>query len=126
MASNGKETLDEAVEEVKAKMADFDVNEARREAFALADDVRKEAAKKLNAAAERIRSEVREKEVEKEGVEKADEIAAHLEKTAHYLNDHTVEQMSEDATKVVVENPWRAVLIALVIGIVLGMIVRRR
>jgi len=126
MASNGKETLDEAVEEVKAKMADFDVNEARREAFALADDVRKEAAKKLNAAAERIRTEVREKEVEKEGIEKADEIAAHLENTAHYLNDHTVEQMSEDATKVVVENPWRAVLIALVIGIILGMIVRRK
>lgn len=126
MATNGKETVDEAVEEVKQKMADFDVNEARREALALADDIRKEAAKKLNAAAERIRSEVREKEVDEDGIEKADEVATHLEKTANYLNDHTVEQMSEDATKVVVENPWRAVLIALVIGLVLGMIMRRK
>lgn len=126
MATNGKETVDEAVEEVKQKMADFDVNEARREALALADDIRKEAAKKLNAAAERIRSEVREKEVDQDGIEKADEVATHLEKTANYLNDHTVEQMSEDATKVVVENPWRAVLIALVIGLVLGMIMRRK
>lgn len=108
------------------KVAEFDVNELRREALAAADEIRKEAAKKLNAAAEAIRKEVREKEADQDAVEKADEVASRLEKTAHYLDDHTVEQMTEDATTVVVENPWRAVLVALVIGVILGMILRRR
>ena len=117
--TNGKE-------KVEAKVAEFDINELRREALSAADEIRKEAAKKLNVAAETIRKEVRDKEVDAEAVEKADEVAAHLEKTAHYLDDHTVEQMTEDATTVVVENPWRAVLVALVIGIVLGLILRRK
>ena len=119
MATNGKETVED-------KVADLDINELRREALATADEVRKEAAKKLNAAAETIRKEVRDKEADTEAVEKADEVAAHLEKTAHYLDDHTVEQMTEDARTVVVENPWRAVLVALVIGIVLGLLLRRK
>ena len=117
--TNGNDTLTE-------KVAEFDVNELRREAMATADEVRKEAAKKLNVAAETIRKEARDKQVDAEAVEKADEIARHLENTAHYLNDHTVEQMTEDATTVVVENPWRAVLVSLVVGIFLGLILSRR
>lgn len=118
-ATNGKEKNGD-------KAAEVDVNELRREALATADEIRKEAAKKLNVAAESIRKEVRDKEVDEEAIERADEVALRLEKTAHYLNDHTVEQMTEDATTVVVENPWRAVVVALVIGIILGMILRRR
>lgn len=117
--TNGKEETEE-------KVAEIDVNELRREAFAKADEIRSEAAKKLNVAAEAIRKEVRDKEADAEAVEKADEVATHLEKTATYLDDHTVEEMTDDATTVVVENPWRAVLMALVIGIILGLILRRK
>jgi ElaB/YqjD/DUF883 family membrane-anchored ribosome-binding protein len=100
-----------------------DANEVRREMYARAEEIRKEAAKKLNTAAETIREEVRGQEaVDAEAIARADEVAAQLEKTAHYLNDHTLEQMGEDATEVVVKNPWQAVIVALVIGLVMGLI----
>jgi ElaB/YqjD/DUF883 family membrane-anchored ribosome-binding protein len=105
---------------------EVDVNEIRREALEKADEIRKEAAKKLNQAAEAIRKEVRENEVDKDGIEKADEIATHLEKTATYLASNTLEEMGEDATEVVTRNPWQAVLIALVIGFFIGMMLRRK
>ncbi|MBZ0300222.1 MAG: hypothetical protein K8J31_10790 [Anaerolineae bacterium] len=105
---------------------EVDVNEVRREALEKADEIRKEAAKKLNTAAEAIRKEVRDKDADKEAVEKADEIATHLEKTATYLNNNTVEQMGEDATEVVVKNPWQSVMIALIIGVLIGLMLRRK
>ena len=121
---------DEVVEDVKAaveaKAGEFDVNEVRREALARADEVRKEAAKKLNTAAETIRKEVREADADSEAVARADDVARHLERTATYLSNNTIEQIGEDATEVVVENPWRAVLVALVVGFVFGMIMRRK
>ena len=110
-----------------AEKMEVDVNEVRREALEKADEIRKEAAKKLNAAAEAIRKEVREKaNADEEAVERADEVATHLEKTATYLNNNTIEQMGEDATEVVTRNPWQAVLIALIIGVVIGLIIKRK
>lgn len=109
-----------------AEKTEIDVNEIRREALEKADEIRKEAAKKLNTAAETIRKEVRENEGDAEAVARADEIAGHLERTAVYLNNNTLEQMGEDATEVVVKNPWQAVLVALVIGVILGLMMRRR
>ncbi len=106
--------------------AQVDSNEVKREVYEKAEEIRKEAAKKLNTAAETIRQEVRDNEADADAVAKADEIAEHLEKTAHYLNDHSLEQMGEDATEVVVKNPWQAVLVALVIGIIIGFILKRR
>jgi ElaB/YqjD/DUF883 family membrane-anchored ribosome-binding protein len=103
-----------------------DANEAKREVYARAEEIRKEAAKKLNTAAENIRKEVRENDVDPEAIAKADEIAAHLEKTAQYLNDHSLEQMGQDATEAVQNNPWQAVLIAFVIGFIVAMLLRRR
>jgi ElaB/YqjD/DUF883 family membrane-anchored ribosome-binding protein len=103
-----------------------DASEVKREVYAKAEEIRKEAAKKLNAAAENIRKEVRENDVDAEAIAKADEIADHLEKTAQYLNDHSLEQMGQDATEVVQNNPWQAVLIAFVIGFIVAMLLRRR
>lgn len=105
---------------------EVDVSELRRETLEKADEIRKEAAKKLNVAAETIRKEVREKEADQEAVERADEIATHLEKTATYLNNNTLEQMGEDATEVVTRNPWQAVLVAFIVGVVIGLILKRR
>ena len=109
-----------------AETRDVDVNEIRREALEKADEIRKEASKKLNQAAEAIRREVRENGADTDGVEKADEIATHLEKTATYLANNTLEEMGEDATEVVTRNPWQAVLMALAIGFILGMMLRRK
>jgi ElaB/YqjD/DUF883 family membrane-anchored ribosome-binding protein len=109
-----------------AETKDVDVNEIRREAMERADEIRKEAARKLNIAAEAIRREVRENNVDTDGVEKADEIATHLEKTATYLANNTLEEMGQDATEVVTRNPWQAVLMALAIGFILGLMLRRK
>lgn len=109
-----------------AEKVEVDVNEIRREALEKADEIRKEAAKKLNAAAEAIRKEVRENDVDKDGIKKADEIATHLEKTATYLANNTLEEMGEDATELVTRNPWQAVLVALIIGVFIGMMFRRK
>ncbi|MAS36682.1 MAG: hypothetical protein CL610_21945 [Anaerolineaceae bacterium] len=109
-----------------AEKIEVDTNEIRREALEKADEIRMEAAKKLNTAAETIRKEVRDNETDTEAIARADEIATHLEKTATYLSNNTVEQMGEDATEVVVKNPWQSVLVALIIGFFIGMMFRRK
>jgi ElaB/YqjD/DUF883 family membrane-anchored ribosome-binding protein len=103
-----------------------DSNEMRREVYARAEEIRKEAAKKLNVAAENIRKEMRENEADEEAIAKVDEIAGHLERTAQYLNDNSLEEMGKDATQAVQANPWQALLVAFIIGFVVGMLLRRR
>lgn len=117
--TNGKEKSEQIVEELKK-----DVGELRRELHERAEDVKKEAARHLNTAAEGIRREVREAKAEPDAVKKADEMARNLEKAATYLNTHSVDQMGVEATRVVTKNPWRAVFVALVIGFLLGLMLR--
>jgi ElaB/YqjD/DUF883 family membrane-anchored ribosome-binding protein len=116
---NGNEKADQVVEEIKKE-----AGELGREIRQRAEDVKKETVKQLHSAAEAIRREVREAKADKEAVQKADELAKNLEKTAHYLNTHSVDQMGEQATRVVTKNPWRAVFVALVIGFLLGLMLR--
>jgi ElaB/YqjD/DUF883 family membrane-anchored ribosome-binding protein len=117
--SNGNEKAEQVVEEIKKE-----AGELGREIRQRAEDVKKETVKQLHTAAETIRKEVREAKVDKEAVQKADKLAKNLEKTAHYLNTHSVDQMGEQATRVVTKNPMRAVIIALVIGFLLGLMLR--
>lgn len=116
---NGNEKADQVVEEIRKE-----AGELGREIRQRAEDVKKETVKQLHSAAEAIRREVREAKADKEAVQKADELAKNLEKTAHYLNTHSVDQMGEQATRVVTKNPWRAVFVALVIGFLLGLMLR--
>jgi ElaB/YqjD/DUF883 family membrane-anchored ribosome-binding protein len=120
MATNGAEKAEQAVQEARQDLA-----ELRREAYQKAEEVRKEAARQLNTVAETIRREVRDNKADNEAIKRADEVAARLEKTAHYLNTHTVDQMGEEATRIVTRNPWRAVVVALIIGLILGWITRK-
>lgn len=117
---NGADRAEQVVDEVLA-----DVSEIKREVYQRAEDVRKEAAKQMNNAAESIRREVRDSKADNEAIKRADEIAARLEKTAHYLNSHSVDQMGEEATRIVTRNPWQAVVISLVVGMILGWILRK-
>lgn len=117
--SNGNENADQVIEEIKKE-----ASELGREIRQRAEDVKKETVKQLNNAAQTIRKEVREAKVDKEAVQKADELAKNLEKTAHYLNSHSVDQMGEQATRVVTKNPMRAVIVAFIIGFLLGLMLR--
>lgn len=106
--------------------AQVDANEIRREVYARAEEIRKDAAKRLNEAAENIRKEMRENGADDDAVAKVDEIAGHLEKTAQYLTDNTLEDMGKEATEIVQANPWQALLVAFVIGFIVAMFLRRR
>ena len=99
-----------------------DLGEVARELRQKANDVRKEAVKQLNHAAETIRREAHENTEDATTRKSADEVAKGLEKAAHYLNHNSVEDMEKQAKKVVRKNPVPSVLIALGIGMVIGLL----
>ncbi len=101
-----------------------DLGEIGRELRDKANEVRKDAVKTLNSAAETIRREARENSQETDLHKTADEVAKGLEKAAHYLNHHPVEEMGKQATKVVRNNPMQIAIVALIIGLVLGLMLR--
>ncbi len=117
---NGADRAEQIIDDARE-----DVSEIKREVYQRAEDVRKEAAKQMNTAAESIRREVRDSKADNEAIKRADEIATRLEKTAHYLNSHSVDQMGEEATRIVTRNPWQAVIASLVVGLILGLIIRK-
>ena len=117
--SNGADNAEEL-----AKQAAKELQELRRELKKRAEDVRKETAKQLNKAAETIRKEAREATIQDEFKTGADDIAKGLEKAATFLNSRSVDQMGEDATRVVQKNPIRAVVVALIVGLLMGMMMR--
>jgi uncharacterized protein YukE len=118
--TNGtEERVHETAQEVSEEL-----RELGRELRHRADDVRKEAAKQLNTAAQTIRKEVRQAGAEGDIQEKADDLAKGLEKAASYLNSRSVEQLGGDATRVVQHYPLRAVFITFIIGLLLGLMLR--
>jgi ElaB/YqjD/DUF883 family membrane-anchored ribosome-binding protein len=113
------EKAEEAVQDVTKEL-----RELGREFRHRANDVRKEAAKQLNTAAATIRKESRQAGAGAEIADNADELAKGLEKAAHYLNSKSVEQMGDDATRVVQRYPLRAVIITFVVGALIGIMLR--
>ena len=118
---NGQNGTGEKVQDAAQDVAK-ELNELGRELRQRANSVRKEAVKQLNHAAESIRKEARETTDDTTAHQTADEVAKGLEKAAHYLNNNSVEQMGSEATKVVRQNPISALLLALGIGMVLGLL----
>jgi ElaB/YqjD/DUF883 family membrane-anchored ribosome-binding protein len=107
-----------------AQQAAQELRELRRELRNRAEDVRKETVKQLNKAAETIRKEAHESTAGGDLKQSADDIAKGLEKAANFLNSRNVDQMGEDATRVVQKNPIRAVIIALIVGLLVGMMMK--
>ena len=123
-AEEARQQLEEAVEDVREDV-EKRVSELRREAQARAEDVKREAAKQLNTAAETIRREARESgSVDEDALKRIDDIATRLEKTASYLDTRSIQDIGGDATKVVVRNPWRAVIVSFIVGFLLGLMLR--
>lgn len=111
------EKLQDAAQDVAKELG-----ELGRELRQRANSVRKEAVKQLNHAAESIRRETRDTTDDTDAHKTADEVAKGLEKAAHYLNTNSVEQMGTEATKVVRQNPISALLVALGIGMIIGLL----
>ena len=115
------EKIQDAAQDI-AKDVSKELGELGRELRQQANSVRKEAVKQLNHAAESIRKEARDTTDDKTAHQTADEVAKGLEKAAHYLNTNSVEQMGTEATKAVRQNPISAILVALGIGMVIGLL----
>ncbi len=101
-----------------------DLKEVGREIRKRANDVKEEVVKQLFGAAETIRKEAKEAHLEGDGKTAAYDVAKGLEKAATYLNSRSVEKMGDDATRVVRRNPMRAVMVALIVGLLLGIMLK--
>jgi Sec-independent protein translocase protein TatA len=101
-----------------------DVKEFRREVRQRAEDVKREAVRQLNTRAEAIRKEAREAGLEPAAIAQMDEMAAGIEKAASYLNNRSLEQMGQDIDRTIDENTGRVLVITLLIGFVLGFLLR--
>lgn len=102
---------------VQDQMADLRVQVAERAVSAKERLV----AEMLNAAV-RIRQEA-EKAEEEEVQLRAADLAHELERSAAYLETHTFEEIGDDVTEVAQEHVWRALGIAFIIGLVLGLLI---
>jgi len=122
--------LDQAAAEARVDLADVqaEMRELRRELVNRALLAKDRVVEELQRTAEHLRHEV-------EGVEdvgaqqRAAELAAELERTATYLEDHTFEDISQNMTQVAQANIWQSLGIAFLLGLVLGLLLggmRRR
>lgn len=126
MFGNGKQkeqALEERAEKI-ASEATESLRELKRTARVHADDVRKDAVKLLNSAAERIRHEAHEAKASEEVRSSADKVAKGLEKAAVYLRRHSLEDVGDDMTVAVKRRPWRNMAIVFGAGLLIGLALR--
>ena len=77
----------------KSKDEDGDIWEVGREIYKQADEARQDAVKQLFSVAEDIRG--RAQETDGEARHRAHRVARNLEQAANYINGHTVDQIEE-------------------------------
>ncbi|MEP7290078.1 MAG: DUF883 C-terminal domain-containing protein, partial [Chloroflexota bacterium] len=114
--SKAKETAGQVSTDAAAS-----ANEARRAMRETAYTVKESASDSLLSAAEGIRREAL-KGGNEEAIRQAQMLSRGMEKAALYLDSHTFDQISQDATEVVKENPWQSVGVVFIVGLLLGMI----
>lgn len=114
------EELTQTAQEELAKGA----QEVQRQMRQRADDARKEVVRQLNTVADTIRREAREAGASEDSIVSADDVARTVERAANYLNSRSVDDIGQDATQVVRDNPWRSVGIIFLLGLFVGMILR--
>lgn len=85
-----------------------------------ADHARSEVVAQLQNAAATIRKEASTTTLQEDEQRAVEGIATGLERAASYLNSRSLDQMGNDATAALRKRPLRAVVIALIVGIVLG------
>lgn len=90
-----------------------------------ADHARSEVVTQLQNAAATIRKEASTTTLQEDERRAVEGIATGLERAASYLNSRNIDQMGDDATAALRKRPLRAVIIALIIGIILGWLFSR-
>jgi len=118
LAGNVQQSVKGAEAKVQETVAS--AAETRRAMRESAYTVKETASDSLLTAAEGIRREAL-KSGSDDVVRQAHQLARSMEKAALYLDSHTFEQISTDATDVVKANPWESLGLVFILGLVLGM-----
>jgi len=91
-----------------------------------ANELRKTISHQLREASKNINSQVEGRNLDAEHKVQVSKVLNRLDELSGYLENHTIEQMEEHATKAVQEHVWRNLLFALVVGMLLGIIFNHR
>lgn len=124
MTTNGKHT---PVEDQAEKLADDvskSVSEIGRELNHQAESAKTEMVKALYEAAKTLRKETREAGVSDDVQDRVDDVAKGFEKAAGYLKTNSYSEIGEDAVHTVKRYPVQTMAIFLVIGVIIGMLLR--
>jgi hypothetical protein len=101
------------------------LRDARRSATQRVYGMKDTAADQLLVAAERIRAEAF-RSGDEMVIQQAQQLTRSLERAAVYLDGHTLDQITGDATLIVQSKPWQAVLFAFLLGVIFGRRFRRK
>lgn len=126
--TNTENTVENAQADVQEVLSEFGENFHEK-----ANEARVEVVKHLRNLAKTVQENVREKtnnenvkaKDREQAIAKADEFADGLMKTARYLESHSVEEIEQEATATVKDNVWKSVLIAFLVGMILGIFIKR-
>ena len=127
--------VEQLTEEVRARIeavaeqANIDLGDVQMQMRELGQQVAERAA----TAKERIVVELRNLSTrivdELDGIEdeesrlRAASLARELDRSANYLEDHTLEEVGQDVTETAQQNVWQALGIAFFIGLLVGLII---
>lgn len=118
---NNENGVTEVIEESEDKFKDM--REGLRDR---ADHFRVDIVKQVRNMVTRIRTEMdKTDDMDEDDREKAEEMLQGLEKAANYLEEHDIDDLSEEATESVRRSPWKALAIAFVVGVLFGWITKR-
>lgn len=90
-----------------------------------ADQLRTTIAKQLRELIHRVRQETAEKSLDEAAQEQVNRVTTRIDDMATYLETHNVEDIRKQVTQTVQENTFWAILIALIVGFVIGVLVSR-
>lgn len=123
--TNGtSDKVKEQAEKLQTEAAE-ELKELGRELRTRAEGAREEVVKQLHNVAASMRKEVRDRKADPNLKANVDRMASGLEKAATYLNSRNLDQIGEDATKVVRTNPWRTLAVIFIVGLIIGVFLRR-
>lgn len=120
---NGKATTADA--QAFAQEAQERLQELGKSLNVGADQARKTIAKQLRELIQRVRHETADKPLDEAAQEQVNRVTSRIDDMATYLETHNVEDIRKQVTHTVQENTFWAVLIALIIGFVIGVLVSR-
>ncbi len=89
------------------------------------EQARMTIAKQLRELIQRVRQETAEKPLDAAVQEQVNRVTTRIDDMATYLETHKVEDIRKQVTHTVQENTFWAILIALIVGFVIGVLVSR-